>query len=51
MKYTGKIQNQKLKESLEKASKYKKKILVLQWKLKTFSGQNLKWNLPKLSVI
>ena len=51
-KYPGKIQNQKLKERLEKASKCKKKkILVLRWKLKTLDGQNLERNFPKLSIV
>lgn len=48
-KYPGKIQNQKLKEKTGKASKCQKKFLYYNENLKTFNGQNLKRNLPKLS--
>lgn len=51
-KYPGKIQNQKLKEKTGKSFEMsKKKFLYYNENLKTFNGQNLKRNLPKLSVI
>lgn len=52
-RYPDKIQNQKLKERKDwkKLRNVKKIFLYYNENLKTFNGQNLERNLPKLSVI